>query len=173
MPLAARAFKLRSKRMNLGMENSSVPGLPRKKEDAMASWLAVGPPENWEISLEKGVWGIPPTYEKAWGRVAPGDTVFFYATAPVKGVIGYGEIRATKRESTPLWPQEVKEGRALWPLRVELEVKASLPRQQWEYRRVTVQRRGLVLQRAFQRLTDARAQELLEALTSSSGGLGI
>ena len=133
----------------------------------MASWLAVGPPENWEIGLHEKLWGVPPTYEKVWGRIAPSDIVLFYATAPVKGVVGHGVVIATRREYTPIWPQEVKEGHALWPLRVQLEVRACLPRPQWESRRVAVQRQGLTLQRAFQRLDEKRAQELAEALATA------
>ena len=134
----------------------------------MVYWLLVGPPDNWEIGLERGLWGLPESQEKSWGRVCPGDTVFFYATAPVKGVFGYASVEATRRDSSLVWPQEVKEGRALWPLRIEFERGVLLARTKWQNQRVLLGRRGL--QRALQRLDDERASKLRGELDMAALG---
>jgi hypothetical protein len=131
----------------------------------MNNWLAVGPPENWEIALKQGnIWGIPSRYEKLWVSIAKGDLLFFYATHPAKGVIGYGKIISTFRENKPLWPQEKEEGRSLWPLRIKFEIVSCLPIEEWPQKAIRLSRQRVMLRRAFQRLKDEVAKEIEQAL---------
>ncbi|MBI4340209.1 MAG: hypothetical protein HY680_09710 [Chloroflexi bacterium] len=130
----------------------------------MTSWLIVGPPGNLEIGLARRVWGLPPGYDTAMGRIAPGDTVYFYATAPVKGVVGSGVVKGTRRDQLPIWPQEIAQGEARWPMRIEFESVQVIPRDRWGTHRVAIERGRVVLQRALQRLPDALAEKLAEGL---------
>jgi len=84
----------------------------------MSYWLAIGPPDNWEIGIKKKIWGVTPRHSKAWGLVEQGDTVFFYAMTPVKGLIGYGTVAKTKVDEKPFWPQEISEKQSYWPFRI-------------------------------------------------------
>lgn len=132
-------------------------------------WMAIGPVENWKLTLEGDkIWGIQPRYDKQWERATPGDTVLFYAITPVKGVIGYGTILSKMRDNKPIWPQEVKQGCALWPLRFTLDIGFCLALTDWGIKRMRVSHRQAVLQKGFQKIKDEGALSLLEALRSNS-----
>lgn len=78
-------------------------------------WLVVGSPVNWQTAFEQGsIWGLKatPRHEAIWSILSEGDYLLFYATSPVKGVIGYGVVRTKFKQDKPLWPQEVKESLA-------------------------------------------------------------
>ena len=87
----------------------------------MRYWLLSGIPENWEIALKKGVWGVSEKARPLWEKVQPGDVVVFYATRKT-GILGYGKVVEKYVDHTPLWPEEVKEGKAKWPYRLKIEV---------------------------------------------------
>jgi len=132
----------------------------------MAEWIAVGPPENWEKALEgENIWGVPQRYEKLWSEMREGDLLFFYVTSPVKGVVGYGRILSTFREEEPFWPQEQKEGRALWPLRMKFKPEALLPKERWAEKAVRLSRGELMPRRALQKANRELSQKLLNSLT--------
>ena len=88
----------------------------------MAYWTLSGTLENWRVGLEKGVWGVSERARGLWERVEPGDVVVFYATRNV-GVLGYGTVLEKFESREPLWPEEVREGRALWPYRMRIRVE--------------------------------------------------
>lgn len=131
--------------------------------------MAILPVENWKLPLEGDkIWGIQPKYDKQWEWATPADTVLFYATSPVKGVIGYGTILSKMRDNKPIWPQEVKQGSALWPLRFTLDIEFCLALRDWETKRVRVSHREAVLQKGFQKIKEELARALMEALQSNS-----
>ncbi len=125
----------------------------------MNYWLAIGPVGNWEIGLKKKIWGLGPRYDKAWNLIEPGDMVFFYAMAPVKGLVGCGTVSKKKFDEKPLWPQEVSEKATLWPFRVLLHETLEIPNQDWVTSRVLIDRSGIVFQRSFQPIDEKRAQK--------------
>jgi len=129
----------------------------------MLYWLAVGPVENWKISLERGVWGLSVTYLHSWERVQAGDIILFYATLPARGVIGYGVVTSIKRQREPIWPEEVEIDYALWPLRLYFQSKVCLPLEQWQVKSIRLPSQ-IPLRRAFQQLRDESARKLLLAL---------
>jgi len=130
----------------------------------MSDWLAIGPVANWEIGLKKKVWAVSPAQSKTWEKVAPGDRVFFYATAPVKGLVGYGTVSRTRVDETPFWPDEKAKGHTLWPYRIEFSSVTHISIHDWETKRVAPERQGIVFQRAFQPVTPDRAAEWVQAL---------
>lgn len=129
----------------------------------MSYWLAVGPVENWKISLEREVWGLPATYLRSWEKVQAEDIIVFYATVPARGVIGYGVVTSIKRQREPIWPEEVEIESALWPLRLYFQSKVCLALEQWEVKSIRPPSQ-IPLRRAFQRLRDESARKLLLAL---------
>lgn len=72
----------------------------------MSDWLAIGPADNWEIGTKKKVWAVGVRLANSWAKVEPGDKVFCYAIAPIKGLIGYAIVQSTTQSKSPFWPQE-------------------------------------------------------------------
>jgi hypothetical protein len=135
----------------------------------MAYWLAIGPAESWEIGIKEKVWAVSHHNAKAWEKVQPGDLVCFYATAPVKGIIGIAKVQSTRCDETPFWPQEAKAGASLWPFRILLQAVKALPRSDWETRRVELDRTGIVMQKAFQPLAEEKAKPIAEPFAKPKG----
>ena len=131
----------------------------------MSYWLVVGPPDNWAFCFKNGnVWGFSPTYQKAWESLCDGDILLCYATRPVVGLIGYCAVRLKQKVERPFFPQETKEKHVLWPLRVTLAPKKIIPEGTWTNRRVSLERKGVTLQRALQRLPEQRAKGTIREL---------
>lgn len=124
-------------------------------------WLAVGRPEHWEVAFENGnIWGLRETLKANWESLLNGDGVLFYATSPVKGVIGYGVIRSKFKQDKPLWPQEVVENRVIWPYRFEFDVTYCLPREKWETGRLVSEK--LMPRIGFQPVSEELASRIVE-----------
>jgi len=101
-------------------------------------WLVVGPPENWETAFEqKNIWGITEKQSQLWEKLLEDDIILFYATKPVSGLIGHGIVKTKFRQNTPLWPQEIAEGKVMWPLRFEFNVEHCLSRDTWGTQKAT------------------------------------
>ena len=131
-------------------------------------WMAIGPVENWKLSLEGNkVWGMQPRYQKQWEQIELGDSVLFYATTPVKGVIGYGTINSKMQNDKLIWPQEVEQGRTLWPLRFIFEIVFCLSLNEWETKRARVSHQVAVLQKSFQKINEEVACSLIEAIQTN------
>lgn len=92
------------------------------------------------------------------------DLVFFYATSPVAGVIGYGIVRTKLRQISPLWPRERAENRVIWPLRFEFDVISCLPPAVWRDQKVVLEELKVRVRAGFQALDPQAAEELLCAL---------
>lgn len=70
----------------------------------MNYWLAVGTPENWQETFEKGnIWGLRERQKRHWSALEEDDVVLFYVMRPVAGIIGYGSIKTKFRQTQPLW----------------------------------------------------------------------
>lgn len=133
----------------------------------MSYWLAIGPADNWEIGIKKKIWGVTPRHSKAWNQVQNGDTVFFYAMTPVKGLVGYGIVANTKVDEKPFWPQDFSEKQSYWPFRISFEETKALPRKDWATSRIATGREGIVFQRAFQSVDEKRARGWQKALAQT------
>jgi predicted RNA-binding protein len=101
-------------------------------------WIAVGIPANWTEAFKSGnIWGLKQTQKHYWETLHENDIVLFYATQPIAGVIGYGSVQTKFLQDKPLWPEEIREGRVIWPLRFEFTVEYCLPPDKWETNRTT------------------------------------
>jgi len=104
------------------------------------NWLIVGTPDNWKEAFQKGnIWGFKEKQKAYWDKLESRDTVFFYAVRPVAGVVGYGTVRTKFVQTQPLWSEEIKKGKVIWPLRFEFDVEYCLPPDKMETDKVTSQ----------------------------------
>ena len=128
-------------------------------------WLVVGSPHNWKTAFEhKNIWGLKQTQRYLWESINEKDTLFFYVTSPVSGIIGYGTVRTKFPQDQPLWPQEIKENRVIWPLRFEFDVKRCLPPDKWRTSKIAS--RELFPRGGFQALDHDIAQQLVSKFKS-------
>ena len=131
----------------------------------MYYWLVVGPPENWETAFNQGnIWGLINKQKHWWDKLNEGDTVLFYATKPVSGLIGYGTIKTKFRQDKPLWPQEVSEGIIRWPLRFEFSVSHCIVPDEWNTRKITSDALKLKAGIGFHTLEPEFAQQMISTL---------
>ena len=49
-------------------------------------WILCGKPENWNIALKDGIWGLTPKLKGKWKFLKEGDWLFFYANNPIAGL---------------------------------------------------------------------------------------
>lgn len=131
-------------------------------------WLAVGPADQWRVAFEEGnTWGLKPAGRPAlmWEVLSEEDKVLFYITSPVAGVVGYGTIRRKFKQDKPLWPDEVKQQKILWPLRFEFDIDHLLPLERWREQRADIQDLRILARGGFQSVEAKTAMEAVDALT--------
>jgi hypothetical protein len=90
----------------------------------MGNWLLIGPQKHWEIAFSHvpAIWGLTRRYYTTYSLMGPGDVLFFYSTAPIKGLVGYGILKdkvdaAAEYGRELIWPVEKKKGVPEWELR--------------------------------------------------------
>jgi hypothetical protein len=127
----------------------------------------VGSPNNWRTAFEhKNIWGLRRTQGHLWENLNEKDVLLFYCTSPVSGVIGHGAVRMKFHQDQPLWPQEIKENKVIWPLRFEFDIVRCLPPDKWQTFRVTS---GELFPRGgFQAVSQDLARELVSKFASLS-----
>lgn len=92
----------------------------------MVKWLILcGNKENWNVAIERKVWGVKPNLSKLWNRLSEGDIIFFYVTRPIRRIIGVGRVvdklDPKFHPPKPLWSDEIREGRVIYPYRFEFQ----------------------------------------------------
>jgi hypothetical protein len=135
-------------------------------------WLAVGTPENWHTAFDYGcLWGLKSSQRSFWEAIQENtDLVFFYSTAPVSGIVGYGIVRTKLQQNSPLWPAERAQNEVIWPLRFEFEVLAALVPNAWERQAYSTEALKKRARSGFQSLEPELAQQILHALPASADG---
>jgi len=129
----------------------------------MRYWLVVGAPKNWDTAFKnKNIWGLKNTQQHLWESLSEHDRVLFYATTPIKGIIGFGSIRTKFKQNRPLWPDEIKQNKIIWPLRFEFDVGFCLSPDKWHTDKLTSNE--LFPRAGFQSITEGVGQKLLSLL---------
>ncbi len=144
-------------------------------------WLVVGTKTNWDIAFEtKNVWGLKDTGAQKclWELLQTGDGLLFYVSKPVGGVVGFGTVTAKFKQTEPLWPEEIKAGRVIYPLRFEFDVEHCLPPSLWGSGRYTSEflerfRRQLFVAVPFPEVEAARAALGLRSLNLAASALPV
>jgi hypothetical protein len=116
-------------------------------------WLVVGTEKNWKIAFEsRNIWGLKDFRElrSLWNMMRAGDGLLFYVSKPVHGIVGFGSVVAKFKQTTPLWPAEMKKGEVIWPLRFEFDVEYCLPPTLWKSHRYTSHDLQMISRMVFQ-----------------------
>jgi hypothetical protein len=129
----------------------------------MNYWMAVGTKENWDTAFQHGnIWGLKEKQRHLWQALDENDRLLFYATRPVGGIIGYGIIRTKFKQNKPLWPDELKEHKVIWPLRLEFDVEFCLPPDKWTTKKIAS--KALFPRSGFQMLDQNMGKTLISAI---------
>lgn len=128
----------------------------------------MGSVKNWNIAFQSGnIWGLRSgrLLEVLWDVLREDDLLLFYAHKPVGGVVGLGTVKTKfRQDSKPLWPDEVRLGTVLYPLRFEFDVEFCLPPQRWsESKAGSVELKNFV-RAGFQPLESRKARHIVERL---------
>jgi hypothetical protein len=135
-------------------------------------WLVIGSRENWGTAfLSKGIWGLKDSqrHRRIWEELSSGDKIVFYATKPVGGIIGYGTVVTKFRQDTPLWPEEMKKGSAIWPYRFEFDVSYLIPKDKWDKDRLVLDELKNIVRGGFQRITESMGMKIISILNAAEG----
>lgn len=125
-------------------------------------WMAVGSRANWEEAFERGnIWGLRQRQKHRWENLGENDTILFYATESIAGIIGYGSVQTKFRQDQPFWSEEVRKGEVIWPLRFEFDVDYCLPPDRWETNRITSDTLKLKVAVGFQSVEPQLAQQII------------
>jgi len=114
------------------------------------NWIILGPTKSWETAIEhQGIWGLKEMLYPEWKAMEKRDILFFHVTSPIAGIIGVGKFDTRFIQDKPLWPEEIKEKRLIYPLRFQFDIEYIIERDRWEKDRIkpplTIQemRRGI------------------------------
>ena len=105
----------------------------------MTVWVLSGNEDNWERGLNEGVWGVTEKLKSEWEKLEKNDDLIFYCSKPISGIIGHAKARNKFKQDKPLWREEVKQNRVIWPYRFDFETVYVLPRTEWKRRAVKIQ----------------------------------
>lgn len=137
-----------------------------KRESIVNYWLVVGSKKNWQTAFQHGnIWGLKNTQRILWESISEKDRVLFYVTNPIVGIIGHGIIRTKFVQDKPLWPQELKDNKVIWPLRFEFDIEYCIPPDKWEFEKISS--KDLFPRAGFQQLNEAIAKKLISNMTAS------
>lgn len=131
-------------------------------------YIFSGSPSNWETALKKSIWGLRSNHRSEWSGIKKGDPVFFYATSPVSGLIGYGAVIRTFEGKGPYWPDEIRENQVKYPYRIEFTPIALLDQKSWKPKSVRINHLGPIYFRGINPITK---QELVDRLKNLHDGL--
>lgn len=109
----------------------------------MPLWVLAGNERNWHTGIDKRVWGLEPKWEYQWKKMQEGDPIAFYVGAPVNGVVGFGKLANKRRDLSLVWPVELETNRAIYPLRLDIQIEFVLPLEAWNSRRVELRDIGI------------------------------
>lgn len=116
-------------------------------------WLVVGTAKNWKTSFEnRNIWGLKEFRELTalWNLLAEGDKVLLYVSNPISGIVGCGTVTTKFRQTNPLWPEEIKQGSVIWPLRFEYDIEYCLSPELWDQRPYKETNLQLITRMVFQ-----------------------
>lgn len=136
-------------------------GLSGNRTSRIQYWNLPGSVENWNLGVDRCVWGARPKFSRLWNRLSDGDALFFYVKAPVRGVVGHGHVVTKFKGEDPLWPDEIKARKVIYPHRFEFQIDNLLDRDRWVRDRIPVRHLGIVIQ-SMGSVPQAKAAKILE-----------
>jgi predicted RNA-binding protein len=101
-------------------------------------WILTGDEANWNLAVSDKLWGVREGRLKAyWEKLEKGDILLFYATSPIGGLIGLGLVESKFKQDKPLWPDEIRENRVIYPYRFGFNIIYYLV-QEWKERNINI-----------------------------------
>lgn len=95
-------------------------------------WILTGNEENWETALNSNVWGVREgNLVRYWEKLNKGDFLFFYVKSPITGIIGVGEVESKFKQNEPLWSDEIRENKVIYPYRFGFRTLGVLKPSNW------------------------------------------
>lgn len=82
------------------------------------TYLLIGSKENWEVSLDRQLWGFTEQSKGSWNTTKTGDLLAFYVTTPVKKIIGFGKVIDKMISDDIIWNDEKRFKRSLWKYKI-------------------------------------------------------
>jgi len=104
----------------------------------MKFWLLAGSLENWDRAISDNVWGVREGLKRFWDQISIGDILIFYATSPVSGVIGIGKVESKLKQDKPLWPDEVRENKVIYPYRFGFIAEYVVSKPYWQNNKINI-----------------------------------
>ena len=133
-------------------------------------WLIIGPQISWSAAFELGgIWGVKERLYPEWKALDPGETVFFYVTSPVSGVVGVGSVTNKFVQDKPLWPDEIEANQVIYPYRFEFDIAYVLEHERWRADRIKVPLTVQELKRGVNVLLDRSVRHLASATVNNWG----
>jgi predicted RNA-binding protein len=122
-----------------------MPKFYKEKEEKIVNtkinphiWILVGNEENWETALQDSIWGARKNLKNRWDKLEKGDILVFYVSRPISGVIGFGRMETKFKQSIPLWKDEIRANKVIYPFRFEFKIDYSLPPSDWRDRCINI-----------------------------------
>ncbi|MBU0635146.1 MAG: EVE domain-containing protein [Candidatus Omnitrophica bacterium] len=128
----------------------------------MRYWTLSGYAENWERALADNIWGVKENKLKIlWEKISNGDILFFYVTSPISGLIGFGKVTAKFKQDKPLWPDEMRANKVIYPYRWEFIPVFVLPKSDWQKQKISLAGSGIGYQAG---INAAKNKDAIKAL---------
>lgn len=103
-------------------------------------WILTGNEENWETALSSGnVWGVREgNLVGYWKKLEKDDLLLFYVTSPIAGVIGVGRLESKFKQDKPLWPDEIRAKKVIYPYRFDFKILGVVSPEKWQLENISV-----------------------------------
>lgn len=129
-------------------------------------WIILGPKGSWELAFKQGgIWGVKPLLYPEWKALDRGDRLFFYATAPISGVIGTGRFDSRFIQDKPLWPDEMSLRKVLYPYRFQFQIDYVIEPNNWKSDGVKIALTIQEMRRGVNLLYERTADNLKESFS--------
>ncbi len=92
-----------------------------KNSELKRYYLLIADDQTWKIALKNELFGFSKKGKGIWKTTQVGEYVGFYATSPIKKIIGFGKITEKFTDRKLVFPDELFHKKPLWPYRISME----------------------------------------------------
>lgn len=84
-------------------------------------YVLIADDKTWNIALKKKVFGFSDKCKGLWNTIQLDEFVAFYATSPIKKIIGFGKITDKFVDTSLIFPDELFFKKPIWTYRIHVE----------------------------------------------------
>lgn len=136
-------------------------------------WILTGKLENWIYSIDKDIWGVKAKHKWLWDLLEQGDTLIFYVSKPVGGMVGCGEVISKSHSTGLVWQDEIASGRSIYPYKIGFKKTFSIPKENWISKRLSIPDPSIPFQHGVNIVESKEHQEMLINCIESSWNVKI